>query len=249
MLSIFDKNQRLTATLQDYIDRKLCLPGSPEYAYTVVSKKNPSEILIISSYPDEWIELYRSNSFQLTDPVVLTAYKRSSPFAWDENITLMSDLKFTKIFSLSRQYNIANGFTFVLHDHFNNLALLSIIIGNHAQEGLEERLHSRRGEMQSLLIDINEQMYLLGSSVAPDRQTGHTRYARALFTPRENQVLYWASMGKTYAEVAGIVHISVSTVKFHMGNAVDKLGVSNARQAIRLGVELGLITPESTMAR
>lgn len=39
MLSIFDKNQRLTETLQDYIDRKLCLPGSPEYAYTVVSKK------------------------------------------------------------------------------------------------------------------------------------------------------------------------------------------------------------------
>lgn len=54
-------------------------------------------------------------------------------------------------------------------------------------------------------------------------------------------------MGKTYGEIAAIAGISMSTVKFHMGNIVSKLGVSNARQAIRLGVELELIT--ATAAR
>ncbi|WP_199257346.1 autoinducer binding domain-containing protein, partial [Pantoea sp. BAV 3049] len=40
---------------------------------------------------------YRANNFQLTDPVILNAFRRTSPFAWDENITLMSDLKFNRI--------------------------------------------------------------------------------------------------------------------------------------------------------
>ncbi|WP_071837608.1 helix-turn-helix transcriptional regulator [Serratia symbiotica] len=213
-----------------------------EYAYTVVSKKNPSDVLIISTYPDEWVEFYRTNNFRLTDPVILTAFRRTSPFAWDENITLMSDLKFTKIFSLAKHYNIVNGFTFVLHDHMNNLALLSVIIANNEQGELEVRLTSERGAMQILLIDINEQMYRLIGASSSSRQRHHMDMVKTIFTLRENEVLYWSSMGKTYGEIAAIAGISASTVKFHMGNIVSKLGVSNARQAIRQGVELELIT-------
>ncbi|MGP2836381.1 helix-turn-helix transcriptional regulator [Serratia nevei] len=249
MFIIFKKNKTISQTLQDYIDRRLSSFGNLEYAYTVISKKNPSETLIISSYPDEWVQLYRANNFQLTDPVILKAFKRASPFAWDENITLMSDLKFTKIFSLSRQYNIINGFTFVLHDHMNNLALLSVIIARKGQEALEARLSSERGSMQMILIDINEQMYRLAGALASGRKKAQSEMGRPIFTQRESEVLYWASMGKTYAEIAAITGITVSTVKFHMGNIVGKLGVSNTRQAIRLGVELALITPAATVAR
>jgi LuxR family quorum-sensing system transcriptional regulator ExpR len=249
MFSNFNENKTITETLRDHIDRKLSSFGRLEYAYTVVSKKNPSDMLIISSYPDEWVELYRTNSFQLTDPVILTAFKRSSHFAWDENITLMSDLKFTKIFSLAKHYNIVNGFTFVLHDHMNNLALLSVIIANNEQRALEARLSSESGAIQILLIDINEQMYRLAGASSSGRQRHNMDTVKPIFTPRENEVLYWSSMGKTYGEIAAIASISVSTVKFHMGNIVSKLGVSNARQAIRLGVELELITQAATVAR
>lgn len=239
MFSTLNENQTITETLRDYIDKRLSPLGSPEYAYTVVRKNNPSDVLIISSYPDEWGDLYRANNFQLTDPVILTAFKRASPFVWDENITLMSD----KIFSLSRRYNIVNGFTFVLHDPMNSLALLSVIIGSNGQGELEKRLSSDRGAMQMLLIDFNEQMYRLAGSVSSGRRKHPAGAHKPIFTPRENEALYWASMGKTYGEIAAIAGISVSTVKFHMGNIVVKLGVSNARQAIRLGVELELITP------
>ncbi|TBM12740.1 helix-turn-helix transcriptional regulator [Hafnia paralvei] len=243
MFSIFNKNQIITETLRDYIDRKLSQFGSPEYAYTVVNKKNPSKLLIISSYPDEWVNLYIANNLQHIDPVILTAFKRTSPFVWDENITLMSDLKISKIFSLSKKYNIANGYTFVLHDHLNNLALLSLIIDSNMKANLEEQFSSEKGNLQMLLIEINEQMYRLVQSVSEDKDGSEMGVSKATFTAREHEVLYWASMGKTYAEIATIIGISVRTVKFHMGNVVSKLGVSNARQAIRLGVELELITP------
>ncbi|AHM76736.1 helix-turn-helix transcriptional regulator [Yersinia hibernica] len=249
MFSVFNENQTITETLREYIDRKLSSFGQLEYSYMVVSKKNPSDVLIISTYPDEWVELYRTNNFQLTDPVILSAFRRTSPFSWDENITLMSDLKFTKIFSLAKHYSIANGFTFVLHDHMNNLALLSVIIASNGQGDLEARLSSERGEIQILLIDINEQMYRLAGASSSGRQRHNVDTVKPIFTLRENEVLYWSSMGKTYGEIAAIAGISVSTVKFHMGNIVSKLCVNNARQAIRLGVELGLITPAATAAR
>ncbi|AKJ41329.1 helix-turn-helix transcriptional regulator [Pragia fontium] len=239
MFSAFNENQTITETLRAHIDRKLSSFDKVEYAYTVVSKKNPSDVLIISNYSDEWVDIYRTNNFQLTDPVILTSFKRTSPFIWDENITLMSD----KIFSLSKRYNIVNGYTFVLHDHMNNLALLSILIGNKEQGELEAQLSSERGAIQMLLIDINEQMYRLAGTTSSGYRKHHAGMGKPIFTLRENEVLYWASMGKTYREIAAIAGIAVSTVKFHMGNIVTKLGVSNARQAIRLGVELGLIAP------
>ena len=66
---------------------------------------------------------------------------------------------------------------------------------------------------------------------------------REIFSPRENEILYWASVGKTYSEVSIILGIKRSTVKFHIGNVVRKLGVLNAKHAIRLGIELKLIKP------
>jgi LuxR family quorum-sensing system transcriptional regulator ExpR len=63
------------------------------------------------------------------------------------------------------------------------------------------------------------------------------------FTHRENEIFYWASIGKTYHEIGIILAIKTSTIKFHMGNIIKKLDVNNARHAIRLGMELQLIKP------
>lgn len=241
MFSIFKDNQVVTETLRHYVSRKLEAYGGPKYAYTVINKKNPLQILVVSDYPDEWAKLYNANNFQLIDPVILTALTRFSPFAWDDDITLLSDLRFKKIFTASRKYNIINGFTFVLHDHLNNLALLSLIIDKKTDS--EERITAVPGDLQILLIDIHQQMYKLSQNKNSGTLSSGKQGEKCIFTARENEVLYWASMGKTYADIANITGISVRTVKFHMGNVVRKLGVNNARQAIRLGIELLIIKP------
>nr|WP_237712976.1 helix-turn-helix transcriptional regulator [Serratia sp. M24T3] len=68
-------------------------------------------------------------------------------------------------------------------------------------------------------------------------------YRKDLFSRRENDVLYWASMGRTYKEIASLLGITTSTVKFHIANVVKKLGVANAKQAICLSSELNLQQP------
>jgi len=229
MFSYLADNPSTLKTLQDYIDRRMGLPEVQQYAYLVVSKSNPLKTLLISNYPDEWIKIYQENHLQFIDPVVLKAFKQSSPFAWGENIAFLTD----RIFTLSRRYNILNGFTFVLHDHHNNLALLSVISQSNDAYAAESPLWRERELIQMQLIEFNAQMYRLIEMAAVGIQAMRPAAIKAIFTQRENEVLYWASMGKNYPEIATILVISVSTVKFHMGKIANKLQVANARQAIR----------------
>ncbi|MGK2889790.1 MAG: helix-turn-helix domain-containing protein [Candidatus Malihini olakiniferum] len=54
-------------------------------------------------------------------------------------------------------------------------------------------------------------------------------------------------MGKSYHAIAIILGIKLTTVKYYIGNAAKKLGITNTTHAIRIRVELRLIrliTPE-----
>lgn len=56
-----------------------------------------------------------------------------------------------------------------------------------------------------------------------DRENDST----ATLTPREKEVRYWLSQGKSNEEIATILGISPHTVKNHLNHLFDKLGVSN----------------------
>lgn len=60
-------------------------------------------------------------------------------------------------------------------------------------------------------------------------------------TRREIQCLKWAAAGKTDAEIATIMDISVPTVRFHITNSARKLGGSGKAQAISQATTLGYI--------
>ncbi|WP_075183424.1 LuxR family transcriptional regulator [Pantoea sp. 1.19] len=239
---LFSDNEIITSTISNYFDRKLKRYGDPKYAYMILNKKNPAEMMIISNYPDEWVEIYKANNYQHIDPVVLTAFNKIAPFSWDENIVISSNLKMSKIFTLSRKYNIVNGFTFVLHDQANNLAMLSLMMDDKTIDDLEETIERNRDKLQMLLITAHDKMHSLYKEMMENQNIRHPG-EKEIFSARENEILYWASMGKTYQEISLIMGITTSTVKFHIKNVVKKLGVLNAKHAIRLGIELQLIKP------
>lgn len=55
---------------------------------------------------------------------------------------------------------------------------------------------------------------------------------------RERRVVHWLRLGKTNAQIADLVNLSENTVKHHLTNIFDKLGVSNRAQLVRCLVEL-----------
>nr|WP_024967327.1 LuxR family transcriptional regulator [Pantoea sp. IMH] len=241
MAKTFFSNSTINASIQEFLERKLTLYNNIKYAYAIMSKRNPADFSIISNRK-EWFEVYTENNFQFIDPVLITALYRMTPFSWDENIMLNKGVKVPKLFDMAKNHDIINGYTFVLHDHNNNLIVLSIMLDKHCDDNIEELIKENRDKIQMLLIETHEKLTLLYQELSGKKYFEEMNN-REIFSKRENEIVYWASVGKSYQEIALILGIKLTTVKYHMGNAVKKLGVTNAKHAIRLGIELKLIRP------
>lgn len=240
MSPLFSSSEIISRVIKGHFNENLDHYDGVKFSFMVLNKKNPSEMIIISSYPDEWVNLYKANKYQHIDPVVLASFNKISPFSWEKSLVINTRLQLAKIFDLSKKYNIINGYTFVLHDHSDNLAMLSIIVDSSYPDDVDTFIEEKKDTFQMLLIDAYEKIISLCREMIESKKQLSNK---EIFSQRENEILYWASMGKTYLEVAIILGIKTSTVKFHIGNVVKKLGVLNAKHAIRLGVELQLIKP------
>ncbi|WP_336221071.1 LuxR family transcriptional regulator [Citrobacter amalonaticus] len=238
MLKEYEEN--VDVIIKNQLEDTLNALGELTWAYVVLSKKDMSCIFGVTNYPDEWVTQYKEKGLQYTDPVVITALNRLTPFSWDEKLLVRSDFNFEKLFDQASQFGIINGYTFVLHDYQNNLVTLSFIVPASKRTEIMELLIQNKGDISLLLASVHE-TYLTLTSLS-DQGTPHPD-KQSQFTQRENEILYWTSLGKTYQETGMILGIKVRTVKFHMSNIVKKMGVANARHAVRLGMELQLIKP------
>jgi DNA-binding NarL/FixJ family response regulator len=61
-------------------------------------------------------------------------------------------------------------------------------------------------------------------------------------TPRETEVLELLAQGLANKQIALELVISEHTVKFHVSSIYAKLGATNRMEAVRMGLQLGLIT-------
>lgn len=62
-------------------------------------------------------------------------------------------------------------------------------------------------------------------------------------TQREMAMLRNLDLGRSYAEIAALEHLSVNTVKSHMKTLYKKLGVSTSSDALHVGRRWGLLGP------
>lgn len=60
-------------------------------------------------------------------------------------------------------------------------------------------------------------------------------------TERETEVLQYLAQGLSNKQIAVKLHISEHTVKFHVSSIYGKLGATNRAEAVRLGVQWGLV--------
>ena len=139
MSNSFFNNEIINTSIKNDLEAKLSEYNNVKYAYAIMNKRNPANFSIISNRT-EWFEFYTENNYQFIDPVLITASRRITPFSWDENIMIDPGLKLPRIFDMAKNYNVVNGYTFVLHDHNHNLVVLSIMIDKHCDDNIEERI-------------------------------------------------------------------------------------------------------------
>src|SRR5690606_38548631 len=85
------------------------------------------------------------------------------------------------------------------------------------------------------LLRADRFLGVAGIDLVPDtveESFGNGRAGR--LSPRECEVLEWIAAGKTNAEIAIILGLSVHTVKRHVEHVLEKLGVENRRAAMRM---------------
>jgi len=84
--------------------------------------------------------------------------------------------------------------------------------------------------------------------LAPEIQAGladqvrlRERDDRPALSPREQEILEQAASGRSAPEIARELHISTATVKTHLHNLYEKLGVSERAAAVAEGMRRGLL--------
>jgi two-component system, LuxR family, response regulator FixJ len=80
---------------------------------------------------------------------------------------------------------------------------------------------------------------------ARDREVASAAEKMALLSPRERQVLEAIAVGQPNKLIAHDLGISVRTVEVHRAHMLDRLGVRNVAEAIRIAVMWALTAPVS----
>ncbi len=62
-------------------------------------------------------------------------------------------------------------------------------------------------------------------------------------TDRQSQVLTLVAQGKTYSEISKLLHLSEPTIRYHMGQILERLHLKNRAQVIAYAARHGLVPP------
>lgn len=84
---------------------------------------------------------------------------------------------------------------------------------------------------------------LMDSYLSPRRSSQREQRYNEL-SNREREVFQLLAEGHSTKEVADLLCVSVSTVKTHRANIMEKLGIRSNAQLIRFALQLGLVAPD-----
>ena len=104
----------------------------------------------------------------------------------------------------------------------------------------EELLAAVKALHQGLLVGSPALLEPLLSRLVQNSEPLSAPPAEAL-TEREAQVLQLLAQGLANKQIAAALGISEHTVKFHISSIFSKLGVSSRTEAVRAGIERGLV--------
>lgn len=110
---------------------------------------------------------------------------------------------------------------------------------------LDTRAEELQAGLQAVyegLVVGTQQMFAPALAQAKLLTEQETDPLNAKLTERENQVLQLLARGLANKQIALALSISEHTVKFHISSIYAKLGTNNRTEAVRAGIQRGLVT-------
>lgn len=197
--------------------------------------EGPRVPLYVTSYPAEWTAHYLENKFASNDLTGHHSSQKVSPFLWTDvfrtyQMTAAQKLVFTD----GREIGLKSGASVPIHGPGAAKATFSVANDEETTD-FEKLFIARRHEIHLLATYAHERIIKLGLD-KPVNQNLH-------LTAREIEVLTWTARGKTRWEIGEILNVSEETVKKHLINACQRLGVTNKTHATAVAILHNLIIP------
>lgn len=178
------------------------------------------EPLVSLTYPEEWVERYRSESYMLIDPIFKKIETAILPIDW---ATVRLETRQERaFFGEASEFNIGRqGISFPLRGPGPISALFTVTF---LQPDHEWRQYKAAHIADlNLLADLyHAQMIQENYGVVPESN----------LSPRERECVVWATEGKTISETASLLGISPNTVRMFLDSARNKMGCVNKTHLI-----------------
>ncbi len=214
------------ATLIEHLPSEIDCP----FTYATIDKRTLGLSNFLSSFPLAWQHKYCDEALYRVDPIISHGVQSVAPFHWTEAYRRKPLQGQGAFEQLTREFSMQDGYTFVVHDPQQRMGLLSLV-NRELNPQFHHQIQHIKGTLQLALVAFHSGMNL--GSMAQ-------KTADQPLTVREQTILSWVSLGKSYSEIACICDIGVRTVKFHMANIVRKLEVDTAKQAVFAASQLGI---------
>ncbi len=190
---------------------------------------------VLTNYPQAWIDRYTRLRYDRIDPVLELAARANRPFLWGgARFQRAFGKQQRRVLDEGRAYGIAAGLVIPLRSACGAHGLFTVVAGEtsrlrDAVRGEHERLFSAAFDLQDFMLARMSDTHAAGA--APD----------AGLSLRERECLLWTAEGRTAAEVADRLGLSVSTVNRHLSNAARKMGCTNKHHAVYRALRIGVL--------
>ncbi|RAS01792.1 autoinducer binding domain-containing protein [Cupriavidus alkaliphilus] len=181
-----------------------------------------------SNYPAGWRKRYKENAYWHRDPTVIHAIVSDEPVLWsDELFARCSDIQ-----AEARAHGLVYGLTQPRRDAHGIMSLLSCVRTEPA---------ITHDEFLAKIERMHWLSHLCHAGMLKHWRKVLCAYPETELSSRELEVLRWSCDGKTSADIAQIIGVSLATVNFHTRNACQKLGAVNKTSAAVRAALLGLL--------
>lgn len=223
----------------DAVMKKFCFS---HYAYQNKNVFNPGTRapLIVSTYPDAWVQYYVSQSYSDIDPLVQLSGREFTPFTWDF-LWQGRDAshKQKQLLSEAKEFSLNVGIGIPVVGIGGACALMTLASGSDTAHGVKKLLDENE-ELLHLLTTYYH-MALRDLIAGQDNATLSQAAIDVTLTRREAEVLKWAYEGKSFEDIGSILGISRHSVDTYFRKIKSKLHVYSKQDAVIKAMRYNLI--------
>jgi len=185
-------------------------------------------IVMFNTYPVEWRDRYTKQNYLAVDPTVQHGLRSLLPVVWTDELFANA----RDFWEDARAFDLRFGWAQPCRDAQGVLGMLTVA---RSHEELS------RAEMQDKSIRLAWLAQITHIAMARIVVKKLVPEASVRLSNKETAVIRWTAEGKSAAEIAEIMGLSIRTVTFHIGNVVKKLNAANKTAAAVRAAVLGLI--------